>query len=94
LEDPTVRILERRDGDHVLAGAIASRSGRVVGVSNVFTLAEPPDEVWSQLSDLVSRCFPGLPLVGYEQGADLAAARSAGFSVIGPLRVWVRDATS
>ena len=39
----------------------------------------------------VSARFPGLPLVGYEHGDSLAAARRAGFSPIGPLRVWLRD---
>ena len=33
---------------------------------------------------------PGLPVVGYEAGADLAAARRAGFQVLGPLRVRTR----
>jgi hypothetical protein len=32
--------------------------------------------------------FPGLPLVGYEHGRDLAAAKLAGFETIGPLRIW------
>jgi hypothetical protein len=34
--------------------------------------------------------FPGLPLVGYERGADLAHALDAGFTTIGPLIVWQR----
>jgi hypothetical protein len=33
---------------------------------------------------------PGLPVVGYEHGEDLAAAREAGGQVLGPLRVWTR----
>ena len=33
---------------------------------------------------------PGLPIVGYERGEDLAAARQAGFTVLGPLRIWAR----
>jgi hypothetical protein len=34
--------------------------------------------------------FPGLPLVGYESGDELKAARRAGFEVGDPLRIWVR----
>jgi len=38
----------------------------------------------------VAALRPGLPIVGYEQGKDLAAARAAGFRVLGPLRIWAR----
>jgi len=31
---------------------------------------------------------PGLPLVGYESGDDLARMKALGFTEIGPLRVW------
>ena len=37
---------------------------------------------------------PGLPVVGYEHGADLAAAQQAGCQVLGPLRVWARGPAS
>ena len=40
---------------------------------------------------MAGQVFPGLPQVGYESGADLAAAQAAGFAAIGPLRVWVSD---
>ena len=33
--------------------------------------------------------FPGLPLVGYESGEDLAEMKRLGFAVLGRLRVWV-----
>lgn len=50
---------------------------------------------WSHVADLVglkSWCFasrhvPGLPVVGYEHGADLGAALGAGFAELGPVRV-------
>jgi hypothetical protein len=38
----------------------------------------------------VAALGPGLPIVGYERGEDLAAARAAGFRVLGPLRIWAR----
>ena len=38
----------------------------------------------------VAALRPGLPIVGYERGEDLAAARRAGFTVLAPLRIWAR----
>jgi hypothetical protein len=35
--------------------------------------------------------YPGLPIVGYQSGDELAAARRAGFTSTGPLRVWIKD---
>ena len=32
-----------------------------------------------------------LPVVGYEAGASLEAARQAGFHALGPLRIWARS---
>ena len=34
------------------------------------------------------------PIVGYERGEDLAAARQAGFTVLGPLRICARISRS
>ena len=33
---------------------------------------------------------PHLPIVGYEHGTGLAAARQAGCQALGPLRIWTR----
>ena len=41
------------------------------------------------LASLAAVTFPGLPLVGYESGDELKAARKAGYEVGDPLRVWV-----
>jgi len=37
---------------------------------------------------MAAEIFPGLPLVGYESGVELAAAHHAGFKTVGSLRVW------
>jgi len=66
-----------------VAGVIANRSGSVVGISNAFGLQDD----WETA---VSARFPGLPMVGYEHGPGLAAAKAAGFVGVGPLRVWLR----
>jgi hypothetical protein len=39
-------------------------------------------------TSMAAEIFPGLPLVGYESGVELAAAHHAGFKTVGSLRVW------
>jgi len=46
--------------------------------------------LWRSAVRAVAALRPGLPVVGYESGEDLAAAREAGGRVLGPLRVWTR----
>jgi hypothetical protein len=71
----------------VVAGAIANRTGDVVGVSNVF--AHPDAErSWAGCLITIINAFPGLPLVGYERGDELEIAERLGFTAVGPLRVW------
>jgi hypothetical protein len=51
--------------------------------------ADEAPAVWRDLTILATSTFPGLPLVGYESGDELKAARKAGFKIGDPLRVWV-----
>lgn len=90
LRDSAVRFLSAHGPDGVGAGAIASRTGSVVGVSNVFSVSIDIDETWATLADAFARAFPSLALVGYEHGESLAAALASGFTTVGPLRVWLR----
>jgi len=85
LHDPDVAFLARTE-DEIVAGVIANRSGPVVGISNTFGF----DDGWETAVRAVSVRFPGLPMVGYEHGPGLAAAKAAGFVGVGPLRVWLR----
>jgi hypothetical protein len=78
------RVLARWEGDTVVAGAVARLGSGVVDLSNVHG-----DVDWDELASAVATVFPGRPLVGYEQGDDLAAAVAAGFCAVGDLRVWV-----
>jgi len=48
--------------------------------------------VYRRLAVMAPEIFPGLPLVGYEHGVELAAAHHAGFKTVGSLRVWRRGA--
>lgn len=91
LEDPTVLVLTAHDGDVLVGGAVGNRSADAVGISNVFATTGEDDRVWAGAVDAISARFPGLPLAGYEAGADLATARRAGFVSTGALRVWCRD---
>ncbi|MFG3339955.1 hypothetical protein [Glycomyces sp. NPDC048151] len=92
LEDEDTYVLAGRSkGGPVAAGAVANRSGDVIGVSNVFTNGAA--SAWPGVLALLDRLFPDLPLVGYEHGDDLAAALGAGFEPIGPLRVWLHQGT-
>ncbi|MFC9679049.1 hypothetical protein [Streptomyces sp. NPDC056948] len=92
LADPeTFVILGRSADDRVVAGAVASRSEHVVGVSNVFARDGGPDAAWPVVLHALARLFPTLPVVGYEQGDDLAVALRHGFEPLGPLRVWTQS---
>lgn len=92
LDHPDVAVLLACGADgSPAAGVIANRSASVVGFSNLFSTSGDTDEVWRGAPAAVSAAFPGLPLVGYESGDSLAAARRAGFVSLGPLRVWLKD---
>ncbi|WP_345201963.1 hypothetical protein [Streptomyces lavendulae] len=91
--------LAGRSGGRIVAGAVASAGGGVVGVSNLFTADGPEsdpagavDAAWAAVLGAVAARWPGLPVVGYEHGEDLEAAVRAGFTPIGPLRVWLHTA--
>ncbi|WP_405437216.1 hypothetical protein OG373_08690 [Streptomyces avidinii] len=75
--------LAGRAGGRIVAGAVASTGGGVVGVSNLFGAA------WAGVLGAVRARWPELDVVGYEHGEDLEAAVRAGFTPIGPLRVWL-----
>ncbi len=74
----------------VVAGGTLYRADGVVGISNVTADVDEAPAVWRDLSILAASTFPGLPLVGYESGGELKAARKAGFELGDPLRIWVK----
>jgi hypothetical protein len=90
LDDPDCLVLAcRQDGTQV-GGAIAFTAGGVTGISNVFKSGIADGPLWAGAVRVIARARPDLPIVGYERGEDLAAARRAGFTVLGPLRIWAR----
>lgn len=91
LEDRDTAVIAGRSADGwIAAGAVASRSATVVGVSNLFATGGDTDSAWPVALEAAHTLFPGLPAVGYEHGDDLASARRHGFEPIGPLRIWLR----
>ncbi|WP_435808894.1 hypothetical protein [Streptomyces massasporeus] len=92
LADPETFVIlarpARGSDDRVVAGAVATRSEHVVGVSNLFGREDGPDAAWPVVLHALTHLFPTLPVVGYEQGDVLRVALRHGFEPIGPLRVW------
>jgi hypothetical protein len=90
LDDPDCAVLAcRRDGA-LVGGATTYTTDGVTGILNVFKSGIADEALWGSVVRAVAALRPGLPIVGYERGKDLAAARAAGFGVLGPLRVWAR----
>ena len=87
LADPDIQFVAAYRDQQVVAGAIANRSGDVVGVSNVFAHTDA-ERSWAGCLATIIAAFPGLPLVGYERGEELGIAERLGFVAVGPLRVW------
>jgi hypothetical protein len=88
LADPDLAFIAAWRAGEIVAGAVANRTGPVLGLSNVFTPAEEVLAFWAGCVAAVWQTFPSLPLVGYERGADLEIALTLGFEAAGPLRVW------
>ncbi|MFE1247146.1 hypothetical protein [Streptomyces sp. NPDC058766] len=92
LAEPETFLISGRSADgRVVAGAVASRSDGVVGVSHVFARDGGPETAWPVVLRALDRLFPALPVVGYEYGDDLTTAMGYGFEPVGPLRVWLHD---
>jgi len=92
LADDGVVFISTQGEDGSAGGGILNRGAGVVGLSNLF--GSHMDRVWQSLIAMAAKVFPGLPLVGYEHGDDLAAAKSVGFETIGPVRIWRLPATA
>lgn len=89
LEDAGIAFMAGRRGGRIVAVSVLSRTGPVVGLSNATGTDPASDHGWADHARVAAAVFPGLPLVGYEHGDDLAAAQRHGFLPVGELRVWV-----
>ncbi len=90
-DDPDFAMFTGRRGFQVVAGGMFYRADGVVGLTNVVADAGDARTVWRALALLAARTFPRLPLVGYESGDELKAAREAGYEIGDKLRIWVRS---
>jgi hypothetical protein len=90
LAEPDVAVLIRRATGRSIAGAVANRSARTTGLSNVFALDGDLESAWSGAAQAAEAIWGSRPLVGYDSGDDLAAPHAAGFVTIGDLVVWLR----
>ncbi|MDR9784873.1 hypothetical protein [Rhizobium redzepovicii] len=91
LSDPDMHIYGRLAGDGFDAGCIANRSPQVVGISNIFSLADTP-QAFQDAFALASITFSAdLPLVGYDRGEALDEMKELGFKPVGQLRIWLSD---
>ena len=90
LDEDAVMIMAGYRDEAIVAGAIANRSATVASVTNVFSADDDLDAAWCGSVAAVAAHVGDLPLVGYERGDDLEAARRYGFAPLGPLRVWIK----
>jgi RimJ/RimL family protein N-acetyltransferase len=90
LADESVAFLARYDADRIVAGAVANRSAGAIGLSNVFDERDDLEAAYLDGASAAQARWGPLPVVGYDSGEALDAARRAGFVPIGELTLWVR----
>lgn len=93
LEKPGLAfLLGRRPDGTLIGGAALLKGDGVAGLACVFLpQGEERALVYAELLQAAQGLCPEDALVGYESGEDLRLAEEAGFSSVGPLRVWLRQ---
>ena len=90
--DRDIRFFSASERGRTVGLAVANRSddgpGAVVGISNIVLTGDEPEAQRRGAVAAIRATFPGLPMVGYERGDDLAAMIALGFRSLGPFRVW------
>ena len=90
LDEDAVIVMAGYQDEAIVAGAIANRSATVASVTNVFSAVGDLDAAWCGSLAALAALVGDVPLVGYERGDDLEAARRFGFALLGPLHVWIK----
>jgi hypothetical protein len=90
LSEPGIVFVGLISDERLIGGGVLNKGAGAVGFSNLFAREIAIETVWQGLIARATEAFPGLPLVGYEQEPDLAAALRCGFTRIGSLRIWHR----
>ncbi len=91
LQKPEITFIIGYQNKNIVAGAVANLSETVVGYSNLFVHDQNPDNYWIEMIELIRKCYPGKPIVGYEHGDGLATALRLGFTILGDLNVWIKS---
>ena len=86
-----VVLLAGHQGDRIVAGCAANHTPGVVGFSNFFAEDAEREPIMASALGAVMLLAPGLPVVGYDRGDDLAQAKRLGFHTVGELRVWLTE---
>ena len=94
LEDETITVLAGYDADRIVAGAVATRSAKVIGLSNLFATEGDLESAWVGAAAAAAALWGDMPIVAYESGAALDAAEAARFTPIGELVVWLNASPS
>lgn len=90
LARPDIRFVYGLLDDRPIGGGILNATDDVTGLTNVFASGIATEAVLQGLASMAWTWRPRRPLVGYESGADLAAARRVGCETVGRLRIWRR----
>jgi hypothetical protein len=83
-----VKVLAKYAGADMAAGAVARLGSGVVDVSNWWQ-AEGAAPDWDEVTSALGFLWPERAQVTYARGEARDAALRAGFSAVGPLRVFV-----
>jgi hypothetical protein len=94
LSEPDILFVRLLADGASAGGGILNRGAGAVGLSNLFVRSIDIDAGWRGLARVAATTFPGVALVGYDRGDELAAAHRVGFTTIGPLRVRRRAAAA
>lgn len=86
LDREDVIFLGRLEAGRFTGGCIANLSNECVGLSNVFA-ESPSQRSFAEAANAASSVGGRFPLVGFESGAELDHALSAGFQAVGKLRI-------
>jgi hypothetical protein len=91
LDRPAFTVLARHHRGSLVGGAVVhrGRDPEVVGLSNSWAAdGSAPDQ--GEVLQVVGGLYPGAAVTDYATGADLAAMLAAGYTPLGPQRVWLR----
>ena len=86
-----VVLLAGHQGDRIVAGCAANHTPGVVGFSNFFAEDADREPVVASALGAVLLLAPGVPVVGYDRGDDLAHAKRLGFRTVGELQIWLAE---